>query len=127
MLRAAMPSWATEGAELLVRSVTLPLVLGLRWVDGSGASPAFVASTTPGAGWKRRLKVAADEIFFASEFIAGAPSVFLDIARVAHEVERAVEVFGTRGWLDRPEAYHADPPPLETYDVTDAESRGVRY
>ncbi len=126
MLRVTMSSWATEGAELLVRSVTLPLVLGLRWFDVSGDAPALVAST-PGSGWKRRLKVAADELFFASEFIAGAPSVFLDIARVAGEVERAVEVFRDRGWLDRPEEYHATPPPLETYDVVDAESRGVRY
>src|SRR5688572_27397931 len=121
-----MSSWVSHGAELVVRSVALPFVLGFRWLgehgEGAGAAP-----DATGHGWARRLKVAADELFFASELLAGGPSAFFDIARLRAEMHASVTFFRARGWLDDPAAYHPMPPPLHDTALVDLVERGGSY
>jgi hypothetical protein len=75
----------------------------------------------------RGVKVAVDELFFATEFLAGSSAAFLDTARIRGEVEDAVRLYEERGWLARPERYHVTPPPLTTLDVTAGTVPGLPY
>src|SRR5439155_6490928 len=121
-----MWSWVLDGAELAVRSAALPVILGQRWFGGSGGGTRG-GSDAPAATWLLRAKIAADELFFATEFLAGAPFGFLQVGRIAAEVERAVELFGRQGWLEHPETYHAPPPPLDAVESIDTVASGLAY
>lgn len=46
------------------------------------------------------------------------PSTPLAANRTVAEMERAATLFGERGWLDAPAAYHRRPPPLHDADVS---------
>lgn len=121
-----MLSWMSHGVELAIRSVALPLVLGCRWLADHGGEAVADADTLT-HGWTRRLKTAADELFFASELLAGGPSAFLDVARLRAEVRESLAFFGARGWLDDPAAYHADPPPLREVVIDNLMTRREPY
>ena len=121
-----MSSWVSHGAELVVRSVALPFVLGFRWL-GEHGDEAGAAPDATGHGWARRLKVAADELFFASELLAGGPSAFFDMARLRAEMQQSVAFFRARGWLDDPAAYHPTPPPLRDVALVDLMERRGSY
>jgi len=119
-----------DGAEVAVRGVALPCLLGLRWFTFRGGEPSTAA---PGrsAGVRDRLilgaKVAVDEVFFATEVLAGSPLAFLDTARVRAEVDDAVHLYEEAGWLGRPERYHATPPALRNLDITAGAAPGLPY
>jgi hypothetical protein len=71
------------------------------------------------------LKVAADELFFATELVSGALSVGrADRRRLAREIDAAHVLFERRGWLARPESFHRTPPRLAEVALRDA--RGGR-
>lgn len=115
-----------EGAEIAARSAALPWILGWRWFEHfSGTGPARFAAERP--GWLLAAKVAIDELFFATELVAGARFPLLEARRIAGEAERAFEFYTQRGWLERPEAYHEVPPPLQATEVSDAAYRGLPY
>ncbi len=47
--------------------------------------------------------------------------------RILREVTEARERFEERGWLEKPERYHAAPPPLVGPEIRPAESRGIAF
>jgi len=107
-----------DGAQLAMRSAALPAYFGLRWIgDWERRTTDWLLPA-----WSDvllQMKVAADEIFFATELMAGMNiGAFLDGRRVRREVEAAIDLFEERGWLERPEEYHRTPPPLEPTTVT---------
>ncbi|MCC6847748.1 MAG: alpha/beta hydrolase family protein [Deltaproteobacteria bacterium] len=121
-----MSSWVSHGAEMALRSVALPFVLGCRWLAEQGDQGGAPPDGT-GSGWMRRLKTAADELFFASEFLVGESSAFFDVGRLRAETQEAVAFFRARGWLDDPVTYHETPPPLREVAVDDLAARGGPY
>jgi hypothetical protein len=124
-----MPEWLRDGGELLLRSAALPYLLGLRWLARRGR-PSLGLSAAAGpllGGVKRGVTIAADELFFATEVLAGAPLAFFDGERVRHEVADAVALYDERGWLDAPAGYHPSPPALEDVDVTAGAVAGMPY
>lgn len=48
-------------------------------------------------------------------------------ARIARELREARELFAARGWLEKPERYHAQPPALEQPEIARGRVRGLDY
>ncbi len=72
-------------------------------------------------------QVAADEALLAS-MVAFMPFPRRsDVARIVGEVTAAQEMFGSKGWLADPLAYHSAPPPLESPRFRSARSLGTHY
>lgn len=59
-------------------------------------------------------RVAVDEAVLAGQDLFGSRPSPLALERMRAEVDAARELFGLRGWLADPGAYHRSPPPLET-------------
>jgi hypothetical protein len=99
------------GVEIGLRAAALPGVLGLRWAGASHLRHDGMPVVEPSASLA--VKVALDEVFFATE-AASAALAFgrSEWRRVRREVEAAHRLFERRGWLADPAAYHGDPPPL---------------
>ena len=107
-----------DGVQLAARSAATPAYFGMRWIgDWDRRTTDWLMPA-----WSDvllQLKVAADELFFATELLVGANiGAFLDGQRVRREVESAIDLFAERGWLDRPEDYHRVPRALEPSTVT---------
>jgi len=45
-------------------------------------------------------------------------------SRVEHEVKAARDLYQSRGWLEKPDTYHLEPPPLEAPRIRDRQVRG---
>ena len=122
-----MYRYLVDGAQLAARSAATPAMFGMRWI----------------ADWDRRttdwlipswsdlllqIKVAADEIFFASELMVGANiGAFLDGHRVRAEVESAIDLFAEKGWIDEPEGYHRTPTALVPTSIARETVRGLPF
>ncbi len=52
---------------------------------------------------------------------------FGDTDRLRREVHEARSLFADRGWLEKPESYHREPPPLESARLTRRSVRGIDY
>ncbi len=122
-----MYRYLIDGAQLALRSAATPAYFGLRWIgDWERRTTDWLLPT-----WSDvllQLKVAADEIFFATELTIGMNiGAFLDGHRVRREVEAAIDLFDERGWLERPEEYHRAPPPLEPATVTRETVNGMPF
>src|SRR5262245_61597348 len=100
-----------RGVGLAVRAMAAPWIAGARWADGR-AMRTWRGVTQARASWTVGLKAACDEVLYLSEVVAGAPIAFLETPRLQREAHEALAHFGARGWLERPAAYHATPPPL---------------
>ncbi|MBI2168123.1 MAG: alpha/beta hydrolase [Actinobacteria bacterium] len=50
-----------------------------------------------------------------------------ELVRVGDELDQAWKVYGERGWLENPRAFHGDPPPLERPGVRPARWLGLNY
>jgi len=117
----------TGGLELSARALALPWLLGLRWAGALGAPGRF------GMPQARRstalaLKVAADEVFLATELVSGALLLRgADRRRLAREVAAAHRLFARRGWLEDPVSYHRTPPRLLAVDERPARIGRLRY
>lgn len=115
------------------------LGMGLLLMLGSAAS--FVA-----AGWvalvgERRYeqvpeppltlpmaaRVAVDEAVLGLQPLVGPTPGRAEQVVSSEEVLRAVDLFRERGWLDKPEGYHAPPPSLGDPDVRPERWRGHHY
>jgi hypothetical protein len=57
---------------------------------------------------------------------AGRPDAAL-LERVGEEVDEALALFDERGWLEAPETYHQDPPPLSSVRTSRQRSGNLRY
>ncbi len=115
---------ASGALAIAVRSAALPVVFGARWLRQRG-QPEDVPSSA--VGIRLAIKVLADEIFLASEILSGALISGEDRVRVGRELERAVRLYGERGWLDDPASYHLEPPPIERVSISHERVWGLRY
>jgi dienelactone hydrolase len=115
-----------SGAEIAARAALLPGLLGLRWLTRR-PRPGSLYSRPSLASALLHGKVALDEIFFATEVIAGAPLAFFDAKRINREADEAIHLYRSRGWLDDPTAFHVTPPPLGSVDIDRREQSGVEF
>lgn len=78
----------------------------------------------PGRAIRTALEVALDEAILAQmTLVAPARALKGDGSRVVGEVHDALSMYRERGWLEKPESYHATPPPLADADVSFAPGR----
>jgi len=118
VLDGALESGRELGA-MAVRAAVLPGVLGLRWAAQGAA--ARDGMPVPKRSAKLALKVALDEIFFATEAASGALAIGRgEWRRVAREIDEAHGLYRRRGWLADPAAHHRAPPPLLYADESPA-------
>ena len=97
---------------MAVRTAALPGVLGLRWA-GRAFAAAHESMPAPERSARVALKVALDEFFFATEAASGSLTISPgEWRRVGREIDVAHDLFGRRGWLADPVAFHRTPPPL---------------
>ncbi len=72
-------------------------------------------------------KVAADEAILSTmSMTRGLPRGDRAV-RIRAEVDDALEIFTSRGWVEKPESYHRDPLPLDAPRIREAKSRGIAY
>jgi hypothetical protein len=117
----------TGGLELSARALALPWLLGLRWAGALGA-PARSGMPQARRSAGLALKIAADELFLATELLSGALLLRgAERRRLVREVAAAHALFSRRGWLDDPVSYHRTPPPLHEVDERDARLGRLRY
>jgi hypothetical protein len=101
-----------ERVESTIRSAATPLILGMRWggqrgpLDTTGL-PALQRGL--GVGYKTAL----DEFFVALELATARTVSAPGRRRLSREVSQALSLYTARNWLERPERYHREPPPLE--------------
>ena len=72
-------------------------------------------------------KVAGDEAVLSTMTVTRLLPRGERVVRMRAEVDAALEVFASRGWLEKPESYHVNPLPLETPRIRPARSRGIAY
>jgi len=126
-----IPQFAAAGGLLGV-----PLAVPATFVAGPGTALALIAVSAasflasgvvalrqeppvPGVPDPRpslglHLQVACDEALLAWMQVRVEARTGRDRARIRQEVEEAAALFDARGWLEKPEAYHQTPPPLES-------------
>lgn len=112
--------------DLVVRSVLTPGVLAARWA-GLVQVPAFADVPPVRLSLGLATKMALDEVFFLTEALSMRMVGLREGRRIDAEVSEALALFEAQGFLDRPAAYHLDPPPLEPAMLRTAQSRGLRY
>jgi hypothetical protein len=112
--------------DLVLRSVLTPGVLAARW---AGLVQVPVIADVPPARLSLGLatKMALDEVFFLTEALSMRIVPFSDRRRIDEEVTAALALFDARGWLERPQSFHLDPPALEPLMLRAAQSRGLPY
>ncbi len=72
-------------------------------------------------------KSALDEAVLATMSVARNGLLDLDLARVADEVQTAVAVEEARGFAEKPETFHPEPPPLESLRVVRGRAAGMDF
>jgi len=115
-----------EGMNLAARAVALPWLVGARWADGAVVD-TLRRSVKPRDGWRIGAGALADEFFYLSELIAGAPYAFFEPRRLASEVHEALGMYERRGWLRDPASYHQRPEAPARVEVRDVTLPGLWY
>ena len=72
-------------------------------------------------------QVGIDEAILGMEQFAIALPQGEEIDRITGELHEARELFASRGWIDKPLAYHQTPPMLEQPEIRLRNSRGLRF
>jgi hypothetical protein len=117
----------TGGLELSARALALPWLLGLRWAGALG-DPGRLGMPQHRRSVALALKIAADEVFLATELVSGALLLRgADRRRMAREVAKAHGLFDRRGWLGDPASYHRTPPPLLAVEERPVRLGRLRY
>jgi hypothetical protein len=98
--------------ETALRSGATPLILGMRW--GGSRAPSDGAGLPP-LRWSLavRSKAALDELFVSLELATMRLVAAPERRRLARELSRALSLYMARNWIDRPDRYHQEPPPIE--------------
>jgi dienelactone hydrolase len=90
--------------------------------------PTYDDVPDPGRAVRTALEVALDGAILAQMTISAPPRALrADGERVVKEVLEALVLYRERGWLEKPESYHATPPPLTDADLRPARVRGRAY
>jgi dienelactone hydrolase len=82
---------------------------------------------TPAVGLALSAQVAADEALLATVSLAQPTPAVGDQGRIRRELREARQLFGDRGWLEKPADYHRAPPELGDARLCRARSRGLDY
>lgn len=107
-MRRFIPGPIGAGVSLALRSSASPLLLGARWM-AQAREPDSEGVPVPRLNLALASKVALDELFFAFELASATVVSLRDRRRVTREIARALTLYASRGWLDRPETYHQTP------------------
>jgi len=73
------------------------------------------------------LQVALDEALLATMTLTQALPRTDEYARIEREITDAREMFDSRGWLEKPEGYHAEPLPLSNPVIRSGRTRGIDF
>jgi hypothetical protein len=91
------------------------------WPANVAAAEPVSPSVTVG------FKVALDEVF-RTAMVALAPTPGnTELCDIRCEIDDARALYGAAGWLDAPETFHSEPPPLETLEPKTVAFRGAEY
>lgn len=124
---------------------TIPMIFAVGFFEALGLLALAIASFIA-CGWtaQRRepsvervpdptldlalaIKVGFDQLALAS-MIATRPDRFTrDVPRLAEELREAHALYERSGWLEKPESYHRDPPPLQTPALRSRRSLGYSF
>lgn len=122
-----MSGGLTRGVELSLRTLALPWMLGMRWAGQlAGRSREGMPYATRSLGLA--VKVALDEVFYASEVMSGALALrAAERRRLAREIATAHAFYERHGWIAEPAGYHRTPPPLLAVEERDARVGRLPY
>ena len=114
--------WSALGVGLLSAASFVAVgTISLRSLPDTERVPA------PRAGLAMAAKVAADEAVLSTMSVTRTLPRGERAARARMEVDDALEIFASRGWLEKPESYHRTPLPLDAPRIRRAESRRIAY
>ena len=117
----------------------VPLAFPVFWVTGAGLALALIALSAasfvvagvlavaqepdwadvpePRPSFRLGAEVAIDEAILGTMTLSVPLTRPSELGRLRRDVHATRELFRDRGWLEKPEAFHPAPPPLEKYDV----------
>lgn len=123
----ALPGAVVAGwlAVPFLIALSLAATLAAGWYSIRTASPEAEVPE-PIASVPLAAQVALDEAVLATMLLPGA-AITSDLERVAREQQTALDVFGDRGWIARPESYHRLPPELSSPETRPRRFRGVEF
>ncbi|MEE2672556.1 MAG: alpha/beta hydrolase [Myxococcota bacterium] len=78
-------------------------------------------------GFAMAAKVAVDEAVLSTMSVTRTLPRGEGAMRIRADTEDALDVFASRGWLEKPESYHRNPLPLDAPRIRRAEWRGITY
>lgn len=118
--------YAGFGLGLLLLLLSAASFVAGGWVAQAGAA---VVDDVPAVALNVGLaaKVAIDEAVLGTMVLRMRPPAQPTRHLSAEEVRRAQALFAERGWLEKPESFHTDPPPLDSPDLAPAHVRGIAY
>ena len=124
----ALPAFFVVG---LLHGVLLLAVSAAAFVAGGfhavRLEPLVAGVPAPDGSLWLATQLAWDEALLATMQLTMPLPTSTDQGRVAAEVAEAVELFGERGWLEKPTGYHLEPPELEEPILRARKVRGVAY
>jgi len=115
-----------RGIELAARTALTPLLLAARWT-ARDVPPDAADVPAPRRSVGLALKIALDEVFFATEVVTANIVSTADRTRIRDEMAAALTLYEEEGWLAEPAAYHRTPPAAALEEVGAARARGVRF
>jgi hypothetical protein len=89
--------------------------------------PATPGVPAPRGGAAMGAKVAADEALLSTMSVTRKLPRGDRVGRIREEVDEALELFASRGWLEKPTTYHRRPLPLDAPCIRPAKFRGIAY
>lgn len=129
----------------------LGLILALPMLFAVGAFAALwlfalAGASLVGAGWASQMrqlptadvpepdldlrlaaKIGLDEAILATVPLGRRGFASLDTGRIADELRAAVELCRARGFIEKPRSFHTEPPALVSPQLSEKESRKLRY
>lgn len=94
----------------------------------AGQEPPPSGVPAPRVDHRLALRVASDEFSMCAISLTTWPLTFGGQAnRVRAELDKALELFGDRGWLEQPETYHRPPPPLVKPELVERNASGQSF
>jgi hypothetical protein len=124
----AMPAYLTEGVftGLWLTSISVASFLAAGWASvRQEPHTNEVPEPTPSLGLA--AKVGCDEALLATMQIGTSVPSGDGAKRIAREVLAAREMFESRGWLEKPAAYHQAPPGLTSFTLRPERVRSFGY
>ena len=124
----ALPAFVVAGPEV---GAVLVLLSAASFLAAGAASvrqePHVDDVPEPEPSLRLAAAVAVDEALLATIHVTNPVPGPGARPRILREVMEARELFEQRGWLEKPERYHAAPPSLIGPEIRPAESRGIAF